>query len=109
MRLCSVLAHKCLPTVVLVVMLGFHKPLPPPPLCTLCSPLLCLGCTLPALTHTYGQLYLAYAPMRNTVTSGLLTSSSCVAGLAGGNWLLLCLQQACIMGYGEMWAHGVIE
>lgn len=37
-----------------------------------------------ALTQTYGQLYLAYAPIRNTVTSGLLTSCSCVAGLAGG-------------------------
>ncbi len=39
------------------------------------------------LTHTYGQLYLAYAPTRNTVTSGLWMSSSWLAGLAGGNAL----------------------
>jgi len=38
-------------------------------------------------TQTYGQLYFAYAPIKNTVTSGLWTSSSFDAGLAGGNWL----------------------
>ena len=38
-------------------------------------------------SQTYGQLYFAYAPMRNTMTSGLCTSSSCAAGLAGGKAL----------------------